>query len=327
MKGLKFRGRAIRPWRFALQIGALIFLLGGAFGLRSFGEYPALRSIFLPNASCRYLNTAPTYCFYYTLQDGLTAGAATIWVEVIIVLLIVTLLILLLGRVWCSWLCPFGLVQELIMDLRNFLKIPPLRLKWSHLQILDRVKYALLFFTVLISISIGISELGLASHATSWSLPFCQVCPAKGFFTIAQQVVGLESSSTRLPLMAWIMLSIFLVVSFPIKMFWCRVCPMGAYMSLLSKKSYLWLEKDPDKCTKCRICLRVCPVDHDRVFEEMEGLDVGGRDCTLCGKCIEMCPEDGCLSLSAGSRRLVSSRKPDLGRSDASTGSRDRSRK
>jgi len=81
-------------------------------------------------------------------------------------------------------------------------------------------------------------------------------------------------------------------------------------MALLSRYSLVWLHKDPEKCTKCRICLRVCPMNHDTVYEEMEGLDVGGGDCTLCGKCVEMCPEEDCLSLSFMSRKLVTSRKP-----------------
>jgi len=85
---------------------------------------------------------------------------------------------------------------------------------------------------------------------------------------------------------------------------------MGAYMAILSKYSLMWLHKDPEKCTKCRICLRVCPMDHDTVYEEMERMDVGGEDCTLCGKCIEMCPEEGCLSLTFMSKPLISSRKP-----------------
>jgi len=87
---------------------------------------------------------------------------------------------------------------------------------------------------------------------------------------------------------------------------------MGGFMALFSRHSLTWLHKDTDKCTKCRVCLRVCPMDHDRVYEEMEKDDVGGEDCTLCGKCVEMCPEKGCLSLNFMSKRLVTSARPNF---------------
>ena len=167
-----FKGRRLRRWRLIAQIGAVVFLVGLAYGIPSFGSVPLLRYFFLPNASCRYINTAPTYCFFYSLQDGLTTGYAAFFIDVILILLIVTILILILGRLWCSWLCPFGLVQELLTDLRSALKIPPVRLKWSQKVILQQVKYAILFFTVLISVSIGISALGLTSYQSTLALPF-----------------------------------------------------------------------------------------------------------------------------------------------------------
>jgi len=307
---MSYKGRGIRPYRLMVQSAVVIFLFGTLLGLPPFGDLPYLRRIFLPNATCRYIESTPTYCYFYHLQEGLTTGYGDLFIDLIIIILIVTLFILLLGRFWCSWLCPFGLVQELLSDLRDRMGIPPIRLKWAHRELLRQVKYAILFFTILISLSIGISALGLTDHQSTLTLPFCQICPAKGFFTALQLITGLISPSTRLPFIAIFMLVFFLITSFSTRMFWCRVCPMGAYMALLSKYSLGWLHKDPDKCTKCRICLRVCPMDHDRVYEEMERIDVGGEDCTLCGKCVEMCPEEGCLSLRFMSKDLVTSRKP-----------------
>lgn len=305
-----FKGRWIRTYRIPVQVAVLVFLLGGLYGITSFGASPFVKRVFLPNAACRYIEPAPTYCFYYPLQDGLTTGFSGFFIDAVFLVLIVTVLILLLGRIWCSWVCPFGFVQELLSDLRNALNIPPLRLRWSHRALLRQAKYAILFFTVLISISIGISSLGLTGYQSAFALPFCQVCPAKGFFTLFQQLGGILPMTTALPLIAVFMLLFFLVTSFFTRMFWCRVCPMGGYMALFSTRSFMWLHKDADKCTKCRICLRICPMGHDKVFEHMKTGDVGGEDCTLCGKCIEMCPEDDCLSLNFMSRSLITSRKP-----------------
>ncbi|MFW3145603.1 MAG: 4Fe-4S binding protein [Thermoplasmatota archaeon] len=309
MKG-EFKGTRIRPWRFAVQGLALGFILSQLLGLPPFGTYPLLRRIFLPNASCRYINTTPTSCFYYQLQDGLTQGYYNSYVDVLIMVMVVLILIILLGRLWCSWLCPFGMVQEFMGWLRERTGIPAYKLRWSHRVVLRRIKYVIIFLTILLSIPIGISALGIMGCQSTLALPFCQVCPAKGFFTVTQQIFGLEPWTTTLPVLALVILVLFLVASFFIKMAFCRICPMGGAMALLSGASLAWLKKDPEKCTRCRVCLRVCPLDHDKVYEDMEKDDVAGEDCTLCGRCVELCPEKDCLSLMYGPFGIVSSKRP-----------------
>ncbi len=305
-----FKGRNIRPFRFIVQLSAFAFVLGQLWGLPPFGTYPIFRRIFLPNASCRYINDAPTSCYYYQLQDGMTTGWSENYISVAIMLAVILLMIVLLGRFWCSWLCPFGLVQEGMDKLRELLHVPRVRLKFKTRVILRRIKYALIFLTVFISIPIGISALGLSGYQSTLALPFCQICPAKGFFTITQQIFGLEPWSTELPILALISLTVFMISTFFIPMSFCRICPMGGLMALFGRTSLPLLKKDPERCTKCRICTRVCPLDHDRVYDEMENDDVGGEDCTLCGKCVEYCPEKGCLSLNYGPVTLVGSRRP-----------------
>jgi ferredoxin len=305
-----YKGRNIRPLRTLVVLGSWAFFLGQLLGLPPFGTLPLLRRVFLPNASCRYMSSAPTSCFYYQLQDSLAHGAGDLFVSSILLLSVVVLLVLVFGRTWCSWACPFGFVQELFSDVRDLLKLPTLRLGFPARAFLRRTKYVLIIATIIIVIPLGISSLGLSSCVSTLSLPFCQVCPAKGFFTILQQLVGLEPWTTRLPLLALASLGVFVAFSAVMRMPFCRICPMGGTMALLAPYSLIYLRKDADRCTKCRICLRVCPMDHDRVYEEMGRVDVGGEDCTLCARCVEMCPEDGCLSLSAGPFDLVSSRRP-----------------
>ena len=153
----------------------------------------------------------------------------------------------------------------------------------------------------------GIPALSLAGYSQTFALPFCQLCPAKPVFTLLQ--VGLLLKPwTSLPLLAWIMLFVFIVGAFFIRMFWCRLCPMGAVMALFNKLSLIWLRKDPDKCTKCRICLRVCPQDYYKVYEEMEKENITGGECTLCGRCVEACPEKGALGLTVLNKTIVRSR-------------------
>ncbi len=289
-------------------IAFFIFILLNSllFGMFEFGRDPTLRYVLLPNASCRYIVNAPTYCYYYSLQQWLQGGYSTFYVDMITPMLIILLLIVALGRTWCSWACPFGLTQELLMSIRQSLRIPHLQLSRKWISLLDQLKYAVLFFTLLVAISIGIPSLGFGEYSATLSLPYCQICPAQGFFTLLQAPFGITSAA--LPITAIIVLVLFVVGSFFIRMFWCRICPMGALMALFNKLSLIWLRKDPAKCTKCRICLRVCPQDFHTVYEEMEKENITGPECTLCGRCVECCPEQGALGLLAFNKTIIESK-------------------
>lgn len=283
--------------RRSLLFIILVLLNSMLFGMFSFGRHPLLRYVLLPNASCRYIDNSPTYCYYYSLQQGLQGGYNTGYVDLVIPVLVLIGLIILFGRAWCAWACPFGLVQEILTWLRERLGIPHIQPGYRWVALMDQIKYGVLVITILLSISLGIPALALGRFSEALSLPFCQICPAKPTFTILQVILGIKPAAPH----AYLALAFFLffiVGSFFIRMFWCRLCPMGAFMALFSKLSLVWLRKDPEKCTKCRICLRVCPQDFQMVYEEMERENITGAECTLCGRCVESCPEEGALSLN-----------------------------
>lgn len=299
--------RRITLVRRGVATGFFVFLFSMLFGVQSFGRDPFLRYILLPNASCRYIDNAPTYCYYYSLQQWLQGGYTTMYVDLMIPMLIVLLLIVGLGRWWCSWACPFGLIQEILMGIRKFFRIPHLQLSYRWVTIIDQLKYGMLFFTLLIAISIGIPRMGLQGYSQTLALPFCQICPAKPVFLIIQVIPGLIPKPT-FNILTFGMLFVFLIGSFFIRMFWCRLCPMGALMALVNRTSLVWLKKEPSKCTKCRICLRVCPQDFHDVYEEMEKKNINGGECTLCGRCVESCPEPGALSITVLNKEVVTSK-------------------
>jgi len=56
------------------------------------------------------------------------------------------------------------------------------------------------------------------------------------------------------------------------------------------------------------VCLRVCPMDIEEIFVEMERENVTAPECIMCGRCVESCPEAGCLSINFLGRELVRSR-------------------
>ena len=79
-------------------------------------------------------------------------------------------------------------------------------------------------------------------------------------------------------------------------------------MSFLNRSALIKLKKDPSKCTHCRICYRVCPMEILKVYEERKVRDVSSSKCIHCYSCVDNCPEDGCLSVAYLGREILRSK-------------------
>jgi polyferredoxin len=112
---------------------------------------------------------------------------------------------------------------------------------------------------------------------------------------------------------ALVFLTLTVVTSFFVRRFWCRFCPTGVSVAVLNKiKGFKWapvfhLEKNEEKCTKCGICKRVCPVQVTEVYEKKGGKIMTSM-CMLCARCVEMCPYDDCLEIKFGNKTVIRSR-------------------
>ena len=115
---------------------------------------------------------------------------------------------------------------------------------------------------------------------TYFSAPFCQVCPMKPLRILSETSVGLMKpnwvtqntteqfwqlgyylTSTNL-----IILGLFTIAAFFFRHSWCRICPLGGLIAIFNRfPPFKWvsgmrLNKVEEKCTKCGICKRVCPL-------------------------------------------------------------------
>ena len=184
----------------------------------------------------------------------------------------------LCGRWVCGFLCPFGLVQELIG------KVP---LKKHRLPgWMKYIKYLILVWFVLLWPWID----KLQNLFGMGKPTFCEyICPAgllRGGVPLLvgdenlRQVVG-PIFSVKLIILLGVLLGCMLVYRF-----FCKVmCPLGAIYGLLNKVSLYHLTVDREKCNGCGSCSRVCRMDVDpvRTPDSME--------CIRCGECREACPQ------------------------------------
>lgn len=291
-------------WKLGVQIilGLMIVYLG-ALGVRmiAWGKI----ALVLPTLSCYYLDNRVASCYIRSLQEALTAGWKSGYANLIIPTLFLLVLGLLFGRAWCSWVCPLGLIQDLFILIRKYLKIGYYNLSEKLKLTSSFVKWSVVIVLVSLSLGIGIPTFFMKAYQYDLIYPFCQICPDRQISPLLigkfKQVLVVDDISDITRVMSYLAIGTFffflLTTSF-IRRMWCRLCPMGALLGLLSKVSFLSLRKEVKRCTKCGICERSCPMQVKEVYEEKEKERIAPNDCILCFRCVEMCPEEDALKAS-----------------------------
>ena len=252
------------------------------------------------------------------------------WLSVLLIAIFAMTLVL--GRLFCGWLCPFGLYMDLITLLRKAIKIRHRNLPEKLNNILNRLRYVILASILILPFVIG----PIASW--QWPLSLALAGPFKPLITLlgpveplivpwtgGLQFYGLNISFPYFSEIVFysaenfllISLLIFFAITFAgslaIRRVWCRFCPTGASFAILNRlKRYkrdptLHLDKDEEKCTKCGICKRVCPLQVTEVYEEKGG-KITTSMCMLCLRCVEMCPERDCLKVKLAGKTVFKSR-------------------
>ena len=262
-------------------------------------------SLVLPTLSCHYLKERIASCYIYTVQDLLNAGWKASYTNLIVPTIVFLVLGLLVGRAWCSWVCPIGFLQDLFTRIRSYLKINHYRLSENLKQASVYTKWFLVLSLVSISIAIGIPQFFLKVYQYDLILPYCQICPGKQVFPFLSgkfnEILRVDTVTSLTAVMSYLAIASFIfyiVTTAFIRRLWCRLCPMGVFLGYLNKISFLSLRKEGKRCTKCGICQRSCPVQVDEVYEEKNKERIAPSSCILCFRCVEMCPEKNALKAS-----------------------------
>ena len=253
----------------------------------------------------------------YFALDALTALQVTFSQPAFPWFAIASVLIMgiLLGKSLCGWICPFGLIQDIV----DFIKRGKREISPRGHESLLYVKYAILIFTLLISVTFAVSKTTGASQGYENALgifakaPFTLLSPAETLFgTIPEMILGFRNAILEipvldalggivsLPLLFWVQLALMisvLVFSAYVPRGWCKYfCPHGAIMAILNRFSFLGLRRDPVKCAKgeCRLCVEVCPMNV-RILD-LPWEKFSDPECIYCLKCADSC-SNGAISL------------------------------
>ena len=248
--------------------------------------------------------------------------SARTWLPRVELALITVGLTLVLGRVWCGWICPLGTVAEWIRlpgARRRAKRLPP-RLRSAKyvvlivvvamaalgsmtLMVLDPVALFTRTMTTagIPGLDYAVTSLETAANHVSWLqggvswledrvrgpvLPAIQPVYAQGVLIglLFVVIIGLNALADR---------------------FWCRyLCPLGALLGLVAKVSLLRPAFAPacDRCNRCAAACRLGAIEVTKAGDEAARAGGGAAapppalaasECTMCLDCLATCPEGG----------------------------------
>ena len=190
------------------------------------------------------------------------------------VLGLLLLFALAFGRMICGWLCPFGLVQDLL----HRVPVPKLG-KRSWMRPLTRFRWVMLILA-------GAGAY-LAFLVTGTGKPlFCAyICPA-GMLEGALPLMALRPELFQAAgwLTAWkgAILAVFLIAMTAVYRPFCRfVCPLGLWYGFWNRLALFGVAVDESACVHCGRCASICPMDAEIA---------GDAHCISCGRCVTACP-------------------------------------
>ncbi len=185
----------------------------------------------------------------------------------------------LMGRFVCGWLCPFGLIQDLLHKLPFWKKLETFRGD----RLLRKLKYIILLIFVILMPMVLVDVLGQGAPY------FCKlICPAgtlEGGIPLVllnqsmQNALGLLYAWKNLLLLATILLSILIYRPF------CKyICPLGAVYSVFNSISVFRYRVDQEACINCGVCAKVCKMQVN------PAKNANHPECIRCGVCRKSCP-------------------------------------
>ncbi len=211
------------------------------------------------------------------------------------------IILTILGRSACGWVCPIGTIQD-FASLPNREKIRPSPSTEKELRRLKGyILVLVMFFTawVGITVALGTSEALKRAMNIFANAAFDPFNPAYILFVVLPSQQWPNSFSNlwllgQLQPIIWLQLifvALIVIVSFWFPRWFCRwICPAGWFYGLFSRDALIGIGRNPARCTPdvCNVCEVVCPMNiRIRRFPYQH---MHSADCIMCLDCRSHCP-------------------------------------
>ena len=274
--------RWLRPMRIFLGI---IFLAGF---LLIFSDVKAKipTEVYLFFTSFQFL---PSLLKFMHLPGILTLG-----------FLFIILLTLFSGRVYCSVFCPLGIMQDALSFLQR--KLPIKRKRRKYKKALNYLRYPILglfivslFFFGLLSVNWLDPYSNFGRIAADLYQPvfifannlLSKILSALGIYSIQPLVMKVFSP---VPFFGglFMFLLILIMVIYRDRLYCNTICPIGTFLGLISRISFLKINIAKTSCTQCGNCQVVCKAN----CIDIKNMRVDDSRCISCYNCIESCNDN-----------------------------------
>lgn len=258
----------------ALTNGYLLGFFNGTIYQGS-GKY-----VCVPGLNCYSCPGAVGACPIGALQSMLTRSTKSFPYYVLGTMMLIGVGV---GRIVCGFLCPFGLVQDLLYRI----KIKKLEFPKSLDKKLRYLKYVIGVLFVIVFPLVLTDQFGISSPY------FCKwICPSGTLFgSIPLLSMNLSLRENLGILFGWKMLVLIIILLTSITMYrpFCKyICPLGAFYGLFNRFSFYQMSVDESKCTDCKLCEKKCKMGVEITH------NINSAECIRCGECKDVCPH-GCI--------------------------------
>ena len=276
-------------WRWARRATAILFLT-----LLAMGTCPWFPWFKGSTTSTRLLEAIP-------LADPLAAVEITLatrqWQpHLVIGAALLIGFCLLMGPVFCGWVCPLGFLLDLLHSIRSGVMKILGRTRRARVpgRLPSSLRYAVLGFMLAVSLTARVPAFQAVSpiNLVGWSwLKLIDGVRRLGFIESGSAIA---SAIDFLGAGAFVLIGIF-VAELAWPRVWCRcLCPLGALYGWAGRTAPWRARIDTERAgrARCARCERHCPMG----IRVMEDYEFAGRtsidhpDCTRCGACIDSCP-------------------------------------
>lgn len=235
-----------------------------------------------------------------------------------LVLLPLALLSLLFGRLYCSLICPLGLLQDSFLYLRG--KRPYRRMtkrNWLRLGIFSA--FALSLLTGMLLPYTVLDPYGAFGRIASDLFSPLVVLIRNGLAWLGEMSGGftLAPASVRFPgwpamIAAGLSFLFLLVLALKAGRAWCNYCPVGSALGVLARHSLFRMRLDAEKCVQCGKCEKTCKTG----CIDIRHKTIDSGRCVACFSCAPGCPKNA-LAYATGGRdaiRMRAGEPPDAGK-------------
>ena len=191
----------------------------------------------------------------------------------IAVVLGIILLTLLVGRIYCSVICPLGVFQDLVIWLRRTLSKPfkPLRKRFKFNKERRAVRYP-------------VAALFIACIIFDAQMIVALIGPYSAYGRMVRSVVG--GGPAPLLIAAAVTFVVIVLCAWLWGRAWCTtICPVGTILGCFSNFQLFGVKIDEDKCIKCGSCARACKASC--IDDDTRRIDYSR--CLDCFDCIGNC--------------------------------------